>query len=227
MSEETVQTIPPPDSEEASAGRLIATLGIAGFFSGIILVSAYLFTLPMIQAHKARALEQAIYHVLPGATSYTPLELEDGSLVAAGEAQSASGQQANRRLFAGYNDQKELVGFAVLAEEPGFQDLIVAIFGYDPRQEFIIGMEVLESKETPGLGDKIIKDADFQDNFRELAVAPEIVAVKKDAAQQANEVEAITGATISSKAIVRLLNKGMDEWKMPINEYVKKANRTK
>ena len=215
---------PPPAPDEAGTGRLIATLGIAGFFSGIILVSAYLITLPMIQAHKARALEQAVYKVLPGATTYTPMELQGGQLAAPGEGQGAETQGADYHLFAGYNDQQELVGFAVLTEKPGFQDLIVAIFGYDPRQEVIIGMEVLESKETPGLGDKIMKDADFQENFRELAVSPEIVAVKKDAARQPNEVEAITGATISSKAIVRLLNKGMGTWKPAIDGYQKSAN---
>jgi len=223
MSEQTIQQTTqatPPQEEEASPGRLIATLGIAGFFSGMILVGAYLFTLPMIQAHKARALEQAIYHVLPGTTSYQTLELKDGALVQVDGQVTTAGTEAPRRLFAGYNESEELVGFAILTEEPGFQDLIVAIFGYDPQQQVIIGFEVLESKETPGLGDKIIKDADFQANFKALAVEPSIIAVKKGAAQQPNEVEAITGATISSKAIVRLLNKGMEEWKPAISAYV-------
>ncbi|MFT5765223.1 MAG: electron transport complex protein RnfG, partial [Saprospiraceae bacterium] len=97
-------------------------------------------------------------------------------------------------------------------------------FGYDDTLKVIIGFEVLESKETPGLGDKIFKDADFQTNFTALAVEPEIVPVKKGAKQKPNEVEGITGATISSKAIVRLLNKTMDIWQTTIDDYIKQNN---
>jgi electron transport complex protein RnfG len=73
-------------------------------------------------------------------------------------------------------------------------------------------MEVLESRETPGLGDKIYKDAAFQENFVKLSVEPEIVTVKKGSKAAANEVEAITGATISSKAIVKIMNNTHKEW---------------
>ena len=73
-------------------------------------------------------------------------------------------------------------------------------------------MEVLESKETPGLGDKIYKDAEFVANFRQLSIEPEIVTVKKGKKSAANEVDAITGATISSKAIVRIINETNDIW---------------
>jgi len=71
---------------------------------------------------------------------------------------------------------------------------------------------ILESRETPGLGDKIYKDADFVANFRSLSVEPEILAVKKGTKSAANEVDAITGATISSKAVVRIINEGNAKW---------------
>ncbi len=59
-----------------------------------------------------------------------------------------------------------LVGVAMEAEGKGFQDTIRLIYGYSPDKQQVIGMEVLESKETPGLGDKIIKDEEFLDEFR-------------------------------------------------------------
>ena len=73
-------------------------------------------------------------------------------------------------------------------------------------------MEVLESRETPGLGDKIYKDMDFVGEFKSLAVEPEIVAVKKGTKTSPNQVDAITGATISSKAIVRIINEAHSAW---------------
>jgi electron transport complex protein RnfG len=73
-------------------------------------------------------------------------------------------------------------------------------------------MEVLESRETPGLGDKIYKDLEFVAGFSALSIEPEIVAVKKGTKSQPNEIDAITGATISAKAIVRIINETHAAW---------------
>ncbi|MCP4301969.1 MAG: FMN-binding protein, partial [Gammaproteobacteria bacterium] len=86
------------------------------------------------------------------------------------------------------------------------------LYGYTPEQKRVLGMEVLESRETPGLGDKIYKDADFVGSFSALSTEPEIVAVKKGTKSQPNEIDAITGATISSKAVVRIINETHSEW---------------
>ena len=72
---------------------------------------------------------------------------------------------------------------------------------------------------------RILENVRGKDAFIVQVVDPEIVAVKKGEKNQANEVEAITGATISSKAVVRLLQKGIDEWRAPIEEYVQKSGR--
>ena len=74
-------------------------------------------------------------------------------------------------------------------------------------------MEILDSRETPGLGDKIYKDAVFVANFSNLVADPEIVTVKKGTRNAPNEVDAITGATISSKAVVRIINEGQARWR--------------
>lgn len=227
MSEPTIRQAPPaipPTGEEPSSGRLIATLGIAGLLSGIVLVGSYLFTLPIIQANRAQALQEAIYRVLPGTSRYQPLVLEGGRLVAGEPGQTAKGEEAPR-VFAGYDGTGKLTGFAISAKEPGFQDVISGIFGFDPVDDAVIGFEVLESKETPGLGDKIMKDDAFKANFGRLAVEPEIVTVKSGARQRPNEVEAITGATISSKAVVRLLNKGLEEWRPLLMEYAREEGQ--
>lgn len=209
--------------QEPGSFRLIATLGITGFFSGVILVSAFLFTRPIIQQHRAEALQAAIYEVLPGTSRFETLELRDGQLVKVEATEETQGNnEAAPQIYAGYNDKDELTGFAISSEEAGYQDLIVGIFGYDPQKEQVVGFKVLESKETPGLGDKIMKDENFQANFRSLAVDPQIVVVPNGEKTQDNQVEAITGATISSKAVVGLVEKGLAEWRPLIREYVGK-----
>jgi electron transport complex protein RnfG len=226
IKEEHIQATLPSEPEPSST-RLVMTLGLAGFFSGVVLVTAYLATLPMIQANKARALELAIYQVLPGSASYETLVLQDGALQKLEEGEQGTVDEDAPRVYAGFSESGERIGFAIATEEPGFQDVIGGIFGYRPEEQQIIGFAVLESKETPGLGDKIMKDAAFQENFTALAVDPAIVAVKKGEKNQANEVEAITGATISSKAIVRLLQKGMDQWRGPIEAYLRNGGELK
>lgn len=209
------------EKKEPGSLTLILALGITGMLSGIILVGAFLYTDPLIRANKEAAIRTAIFKVLPECKTYKTLELREGGLQEQA-ALAASGRQENDDtpvVYAGYNDNQELVGFAVPGSEPGFQDVIVSILGYDHKEKRIVGLEILESKETPGLGDKIFKDADFQENFQSLNVEPAIVMVKKGEKTKDNQVDAITGATISSKAVVASLNKSMDQWKKPIEDY--------
>ena len=203
--------------------RLIFTLGFAGFLSGLILAGAYLFTKPMIEANKAEAIERAVLKVLPECVSFKALELKDGKIVdyKVSEKKQTGKEEAPKLVYMGYNKSNEPVGFAILGSEIGFADVITVMMGYDANKKTIIGFEVLESKETPGLGDKIFKDNAFRKNFTELLTEPEIKFAKKGEKHNANEVEAITGATISSKAVIRLLNHSMKEWKEPIDNYQK------
>ncbi|MDM8563639.1 FMN-binding protein [Candidatus Marithioploca araucensis] len=131
---------------------------------------------------------------------------------------TTSKQNDDDTLYGGYNNQGNLIGYAIPAEGPGFQDTIRILYGYKVEQRQVVGMEVLESRETPGLGDKIYKDADFQENFVALEVEPTIVLVKKGAKSAPNEVDAITGATISSKAIVKIINKANERWLKRLNQ---------
>ena len=45
-----------------------------------------------------------------------------------------------------------------------------------------------------------------------MSIDPEIVAVKKGTKSRPNEIDSITGATISSKAVVRIINETHAEW---------------
>ena len=198
---------------EPSSFRLIATLGIAGFLSGLVLVSSYLWTKPVIDANKAEAQRQAIFRVLPGTADYETLVLQDGQL----EASSEPGQEV---IFLGRDSTQAFTGFAITGEEPGFSDIVTVIVGYHPADQTIIGYQVLDCKETPGLGDKIIRNEGFLANFSHLVVDPEIVLVKNGTRRQPNEVDGITGATISSRTVVNLLNKAMTKWKAPIDAYL-------
>ncbi len=219
MSEETNKIEKPTPEPETSSFKLILALGLAGLFSGLVIVGTYIYTLPIINKNKAEAQQRAIFKVLPGCVSFTTLQLLNDKIVEKPElpkGKTESDTEEIHEIFAGFNAEDKLIGFAIPGSESGFQDIIGTIFGYDAVNETIIGFEVLESKETPGLGDKIFKDENFALNFKALAVMPEIIPAKPGKKTKDNEVETISGATISSKAIVRLLNKAVALWYEPI-----------
>jgi len=197
----------PKDASSPSSLRLVLTLAIAGLVSGMAIIGIYESTLPTITANKARELREAVFKVLPGVSQMQALVYRDGELVVVAEA--AKGEPV---IYGGYDEQGDFVGYAMPAAGPGFQDTIAILYGYKPADKIVVGMEVLESRETPGLGDKIYKDAVFVAGFSALSVEPEIFAVKKGTKSQPNEIDAITGATISSKAVVRIINEAHAAW---------------
>ena len=200
---------------EVSSARLVATLAFAGFLSGLIIVSVFEATLPTITAYKAKVLREAVFKVLPGTVSLQRLVYRDGKLAAVEQA-----GKDEESIFAGYDGQGKLVGYAIPGAGPGFQDIIRLLYGYLPDKRRVVGMEILESRETPGLGDKIYKDLEFVANFHDLSIDPEIVSVKKGKKTGPNQVDAITGATISSKAVVRIINQANERWlsRLPAGE---------
>ncbi len=187
---------------EATAGRfpetprLVLTLTVAGFLSGLVIVSVDAWTRPLIAANRAAALERAVFEVLPGAERMQELTLDD---------------EPEASVYAGYNSDGELAGYAIAGDGGGYQDTIRLIYGFDPTRRRVVGMRVLESRETPGLGDRIYKDEAFVASFRDLAVEPQVVLVS-GAATADNEVAGLTGATISSRAVVRIINRSNERW---------------
>lgn len=197
-------------TNEPSSFRLIATLSTAGLMSGLLLVGAYLGTKPAIDRNKAEAMRAAVFRVVPGAVNVAPwlwkgdhLEKWDGPQGALPEGEA---------VFECTDEAGAVVGWGVPTAGAGFQDVISLIYGYDPAKKSIVGLEILDSRETPGLGDKIAKDAHFLENFTALAVEPTIVPVKRGEKANPNEVDTITGATISSKSVVRILNESTKVW---------------
>ena len=207
--------------KEPGSIRLVLSLAIAGFISGVAIIGIFEATLPTITANKARELREAVFKVLPGVSHMQKLYYT-------GDRLSATGGDDELVIYGGYGEQKEFIGYAVPSAGPGFQDTIKVLYGYLPAQKKIVGMEILESRETPGLGDKIYKDQSFVANFDNLTAEPEIVTVKNGTKSAPNEIDAITGATISAKAVARIINEGHVRWRdrlpAPGNEPALKSN---
>lgn len=193
---------------EPSAIRLVLTLAVAGLVSGLAIVGAYTITKPIIDRNDAAALRRAVFKVVPGSSRLQELVYDPQGTIRA----RREGDGNLPGIYAAYGEDGTFRGYAIPGQGAGFQDVIKLIYGYDPAARRIIGMEVLDSRETPGLGDKIYKDEAFVANFADLAVEPPIVCVKHGQKTKAHEVDAITGATISSKAVTRIIGQANEFW---------------
>ncbi len=215
MSSET--TIATASVRQTSGNKmLIAMVGI-GIICALLIVLTYEGTKPRIAQLRAEALQQAIFKVLPGIETTKTYVLNNQDEFVPDEAGNGAG---DIRVYAGYDTNGALKGIAIEASGQGYADIIRVLYGYDYNTEAIVGFYVLESKETPGLGDKIEKDPSFLSNFDALDVAlndagtglqHEVVTVKSGEKENAWEVDGITGATISSRAIGAIINKSSEE----------------
>lgn len=192
-----------PDRPEISSARLMTTLAVAGALAGLVIVLVFGWAEPRIQAHRAAALRAAVNDVLSSPATYQALYVTPEGLSAAPPA--GADTATAEKVFLGFDAEGAPVGYAVTGAEPGYQDLIHLIFGYDPAEEQLLGMKVLESKETPGLGDKIFKDAEFVAGFN--GTATPLIGVKPgEGTGDPREVDMITGATISSRTVIGTIN---------------------
>jgi electron transport complex protein RnfG len=203
-----------PPQVSASSARLIGTLGVAGALAGLGIVMAFQWANPRIEAYRAKVLAESVTEVLGGPDRYETVYVENGKLTDAPQGDTTTLD----RVYVGYDASGKPRGVALEAEEAGFQDIITLIFGYDPASGDLLGMKVLGSKETPGLGDKIIKDSAFVQGFENVGTP--LLGVKKGQGSGGHdEVVMITGATISSRAVIDIINHRLEALKGPVDSY--------
>jgi len=93
---------------------------------------------------------------------------------------------------------------------PGLWGPISGIVSLERDLITIRRVRILHQEETPGLGARIAAD-EFLSQFKGKVLEPILVFVTKGKAKAKNEVDAITGATGSSKAFEKLLNESIKE----------------
>lgn len=172
------------------AVHIVLALSIAGIISGGILAQFNRWATPLILANQKAATERAIFLVQPDGESYESV------------------QDIDLEVYRVFDHEKRLIGYTLVYEGNGFQSKIRVMVGLSTDLTQITAMEILEQHETPGLGAQINEDF-YKSQFVDLATTPAIEWVKGRPPAYPNQVQAITGATISSKAVVAIVNEGI------------------
>ncbi len=107
--------------------------------------------------------------------------------------------------------EKAYTGTAVELAGPGFWDQITIIIALDESLETVTGFTVVDQAETPGLGGRM-DEVWFKGQFIGKKVRPQLRIIANRQGDSPNEVDAIIGATETSKALDRIINQGMDNF---------------
>jgi electron transport complex protein RnfG len=182
------------------SSRMVIVLTAVGLLSGGFLASVGMLTKERIASNKQMEIERAIGIVVPG-TSRSKLLYEEDDFT----------------VYGGEDSEGKLIGLAVHATGVGFQDRITLMFGINTALSRISRLAILDQRETPGLGAKITE----QDSFLKFWAARDSrdsLTLHKPAARTVeellpSEVNTITGATISSRKVLEIVNLSLQRLK--------------
>ena len=129
------------------------------------------------------------------------------------------GKTYNVKVQKAFDAENNPVGWAFVCEGSGFADKIRLVVGVDAAFEKMAGFGVLSSNETPGFGDKItIKDGFYQSQYKGAPVTELTLSKIGDPEKIDSEIIAISGATVTSEAVVKTLNMFLLPLKEKMNE---------
>jgi len=181
---------------------------IASFCFGLLIAVTNAALAPKIEQNKIDKLNRLMGGLL-AAEKFEP--------AADFEITSAKGKKIKTNIYRGLSESNECVGWAFNCQGPGFADKIELVVAVDKDFEKIIGFDCLASNETPGFGDRI-KLPYYRNQFAG-APAGKLQLVKTGSADKIDgEIVAITGATVSSEAVVKIINNSIPQVKEQMKE---------
>lgn len=150
-------------------------------------------TQPLIRLAEKKAQEEGLKEVFSAAD-----EFQEET-----EKYLPAGSSVVKQVFIAYN-AGEPVGVIYTVEPKGYGGTIQTLVGFDIKEKVITKIKVLSHSETPGLGDKATEPW-FVQRFQQKSAAQELEVVKHEP-QKENQIEAITAATITTKAVTSGVN---------------------
>jgi electron transport complex protein RnfG len=206
--------IPPPAAPQPPGWRMVRLLGTVSLICGILIVGTNLATSARIRHNQEIIMRDSVAELLPGIQKQIIYGVQ-----ASGDLKILPGlEEGGQRLFAGYDGSGRLIGIVIESNARGYADLISAMYSYSPEKQAITGFKVVDMRETPGLGDRVRSDPDFLKNFDDLDVrivdgkpVNPVKVVKHGSKKNVWEIDAISGATISSRAVGKLIGTSVQD----------------
>mgnify|MGYP000866834195 CR=1 FL=1 len=175
--------------------KLGAVLFVITAVTGLVLGGVYTMTLEPINIAKEKEKAEALAQTLPEASEFEGIEIQQGQGVI---------KEVNRGLANG-----ETVGYNITVTPKGYSGLIEMVVGIS-KEGKLANIKILSHTETPGLGAKAAEPA-FSGQFRDKKT--DELTVTKTSPGKDSEIQAISGATITSRAVTSGVNTALKYWK--------------
>jgi len=182
---------------------------VSAFCFGLLIAIANAAWSPRIERNKIEKLNRLMSGLVTGAADFKPA----GEL----ELKSAKGQKATSSLYRAVSETNMPAGWVFTCEGSGFQDKIELVVATDQDFRKFAGYAVLSSNETPNFGDKI-KYLYFRSQFKGAPVETLELLKTGDDKMIDGKIVAITGATVSSQAVVDIINNAAGQIRKQVQE---------
>jgi Na+-translocating ferredoxin:NAD+ oxidoreductase subunit G len=163
---------------------------------------------PAIEANKLNEALEKVPELVLNADSLAKVKDNPGELKVTSQ-QIAVKKPAKTAYYSVYetllNGKRE--GWVIKSKGQGYADKIELLVGVDADAQKITGLYILDQKETPGLGNRI-----SETKWREQFVGKETqhaLRATKAGAKNPDEINAVSGATISSNSVCAIVNTAM------------------
>lgn len=176
--------------EEKSTSILAITsnLALAAFFSGIVIGAVYFVTAPVAKVKAEELRLASMKELAKDADSFDDVNAKPGWVAATSKG--------------------SIVAYIVPAESKGYGGAIKFLVAVS-KDGTVLDYTILSHNETPGLGDNAEKEP-FKSQFR--GKKSENIEVVKDPSDT-KHIQAMTGATISSRAVAKAIKQAAEEVK--------------
>lgn len=183
----------------------IIKLGLILFITTAIAAGLLSFlnmqTKEIIAKQQEEANNQARQEVLPKGKEFKQLDDADFK-------KAINGSNVVTEIFEG-TDGSSTVGYTIKTSISGYSGAIVVMTGIGSEGN-VEGVKVVSNTETPGLGANAAT-SEFQDQYQGLSIEQGIEVVKVP--PTGNQIQALTGATITSKAVTDSVNEAITAYK--------------
>ncbi len=163
-----------------------------------------------IELNKSAKLNDLTRTLVPGAEIFQPVEADI-------QVRLPDGSQKKAKIFEILAGDKQRLGWSFNAHGSGFAGPIELVIAVDKDFQKIMGFDVLASSETPGFGDQIKGDY-YRRQYAGAPAGPLTLVKTGDPTVADDQIVAITGATVSSEAVVGIVNRFVTQIKSQMQE---------
>jgi electron transport complex protein RnfG len=174
---------------------------VTSFLFGLLIAVANAAWSAKVEQNKAEKLRGLMTSLISDANSFE-LAIKEANVP------GDKGRMIKTDIYKALDKQGNCAGFAFVAVGAGFADKIELVVAVDARCEKLLSFNVLSSNETPGFGNRM-KDDSFRNQFKGAPAGKLLLVKIGDAGKIDNEIVAISGATVTSTAVINIFNKSV------------------